>query len=808
MSLNNINTINFYEDPITLWKTKQRVHYRDDVVVRPKNSSQEINDSCEYITIRQPKKSISFSRLTPGTESPQRVHNLNSSKSIGATSNSVIRYARTACDHCGHHNIPIMSHPISPLAKSQTNLELVEHGQRQALLPLPAIGIGVGVGIHRNDSACTLQVSRRPSILLQEILTQRPPGLGRKDPSNFGHQRNSTKAGNLHGPGTGTGTGTGSTATINFQSGTGSARNGSAAYYSDSGAKSFQAKQQKEKNRRTGNDAISSALSATYCKLLVLLGVCLPITEVISDQIPTYVYQGFYVYLYAGSIIFVIFLYVSAFRNRSLFNALKDFHEKNSNVHLKHKVTHFGSFYLRVGAIAFAIGTMVYSGLEFGQFFELNGHPGCRDVFVAITPICRMVLCIAQVQFIFLNTTYMDMARHKVFSRFGLMHMVATNLCEWLYVLVEETKHEIFHIGHHEASNSGQAVNDSMHLNGSVHKTLTNLTNLTMSTVPTPTLTSSRISTPFPIITPTAAAFNGCSRTTIMGALVQQLSPFLFPCTIEYSLICAVILFEMWKTVKSIPDIDKTRKNSVKPVAQKPAHHFSVDCSQSHKGLFFGILIIVMTIISMIMYFVLYTQPGYELIATQEVTLWETVMYFLCAAAVITGMILMRDLKYIKDTSDEHHSMDLDNLLLVVAQTGVYLYGMFSILGSYFAKWDTVPDRVEGIIAEVFGVVQTSLQTMFILHASHRRCKGSKQVRRKPGREIITFLLVANIAIWFVNTLIKGRAVFRETHLEFFGIWGWTIITHISMPLAIFYRFHSTICLFEVWKITYKAKAH
>lgn len=33
---------------------------------------------------------------------------------------------------------------------------------------------------------------------------------------------------------------------------------------------------------------------------------------------------------------------------------------------------HFGSFYLRVGAISFGIGTMVYSGLEFGQYFELN----------------------------------------------------------------------------------------------------------------------------------------------------------------------------------------------------------------------------------------------------------------------------------------------------------------------------------------------------------------------------------------------------------------------------------------------------
>lgn len=36
-------------------------------------------------------------------------------------------------------------------------------------------------------------------------------------------------------------------------------------------------------------------------------------------------------------------------------------------------------------------------------------------------------------------------------------------------------------------------------------------------------------------------------------------------------------------------------------------------------------------------------------------------------------MILMRDLKYIKDTGDEHHSMELDNLLLIVAQTGKIL---------------------------------------------------------------------------------------------------------------------------------------
>lgn len=136
--------------------------------------------------MRQPKKSISFSRLSASTTPPSEKATGSANTTIAATSNSVLRYARTACDHCGHHNIPIMSHPISPLAKSQTNLELVEHSsQRQALLALPTIGI------HRDDSACTIQVSRRPSILLQEILTQRPPGLSRKDPSNLLHPRTS-----------------------------------------------------------------------------------------------------------------------------------------------------------------------------------------------------------------------------------------------------------------------------------------------------------------------------------------------------------------------------------------------------------------------------------------------------------------------------------------------------------------------------------------------------------------------------------------------------------------------------------------
>jgi hypothetical protein len=41
------------------------------------------------------------------------------------------------------------------------------------------------------------------------------------------------------------------------------------------------------------------------------------------------------------------------------------------------------------------------------------------------------------------------------------MHMVATNLCEWIYVLVEETKHEIYHGGHSDHSHGDSLAGHS-----------------------------------------------------------------------------------------------------------------------------------------------------------------------------------------------------------------------------------------------------------------------------------------------------------------------------------------------------------
>jgi hypothetical protein len=68
------------------------------------------------------------------------------------------------------------------------------------------------------------------------------------------------------------------------------------------------------------------------------------------------------------------------------------------------------------------------------------------------------------------------------------------------------------------------------------------------------------------------------------------------------------------------------------------------------------------------------------------------------------------------------------------------------------------------------------------------------------------FMQMCNFAMWSVNTLEKSRADANPLQLEFFGMWPWIIIMNVSMPLTIFFRFHSTVVLCEIWKRCYKVK--
>ena len=222
---------------------------------------------------------------------------------------------------------------------------------------------------------------------------------------------------------------------------------------------------------------------------------------------------------------------------------------------------------------------MIYSGLEFGQYFELQADTKCHNILIALTPSVRMMFTFMQMYFIFLNSK-MAVAKFRLGSQFGLMHMIGTNLCVWLNVLVQETRHEILqfynpdnntitytHLGYARGSHGGGHGGGQSYGSHGHGMVTPSTTTTTTTTTESPLRHLQENATGSSVASMVISAGEAiahrivkrglkgphsiyeCRRTNIMGSLVQNASPFLFPCTIEYSLICAAILYIMWKSL-------------------------------------------------------------------------------------------------------------------------------------------------------------------------------------------------------------------------------------------------------------------
>lgn len=63
---------------------------------------------------------------------------------------------------------------------------------------------------------------------------------------------------------------------------------------------------------------LMSSLSTLYANLLVVIGVAVPVTASVSEQVPAALDQGFYLFLYLGSVAFVALMYGTLLRDKAL----------------------------------------------------------------------------------------------------------------------------------------------------------------------------------------------------------------------------------------------------------------------------------------------------------------------------------------------------------------------------------------------------------------------------------------------------------------------------------------------------------
>ena len=139
-------------------------------------------------------------------------------------------------------------------------------------------------------------------------------------------------------------------------------------------------------------------------------------------------------------------------------------------------------------------------------------------------------------------------------------------------------------------------------------------------------------------------------------------------------------------------------------------------------------MVVVVTIISLILFFVFISEQEDRMqhSAVQVALFSELAMYGLTSLATVVGMLQMRRLWF-----DSTRTLELDSLLLVVAQTGVFLYSAFSIIGASFQVVFLFPNvtfsdffsqeiQLTPLLASLLTLAQATLQTLFILDASRR----------------------------------------------------------------------------------------
>uniref|UniRef100_A0A1B6EAI9 Otopetrin n=1 Tax=Clastoptera arizonana TaxID=38151 RepID=A0A1B6EAI9_9HEMI len=463
-----------------------------------------------------------------------------------------------------------------------------------------------------------------------------------------------------------------------------------------------------------------------------------------------------------------------------------------------------GSFFLRVGAIAFGLATMIYNGLEFGTFFEIPFTSSCYQVLRGVNPLLQMMFTFMQMYFIFMNSR-LNIHRFKVIARFGLMHIVATNLCVWIRTLVLESRKEI--TGYLQKHNASQAIIEPT--SSGIYKNLNNEFAI-LNGNPNVFWDNNAPLAPQALVASNETYIDpeSCGRTNIMGNIVQDSAPYLFPFIIEYSLIGAAVIYVMWRHIgrhaRYVGEEDLEQRLEVmlsrRAVAMAHANAGKMDCVGASKGLFFGLLLLVGSLICLILFFVLIHHPQLGLLAIYLADVSHCALMGLSIFAIIIGFIRVQSLKFRNDEQS-----DLNDILLRVSAFGLFVYAVFSVIAGSLNAMTSEPNLLV-MITGILAVVQVILQLLFIADISRRRVHLPEHDRSKPGRQIVTFLLISNVTMWIIYTFETQKVLANPVQLEFYGFLAWAMVQRVTLPLCIFHRFHSAVTLAEIWKTSYKPR--
>ncbi|XP_069106419.1 proton channel OtopLc-like [Argopecten irradians] len=556
---------------------------------------------------------------------------------------------------------------------------------------------------------------------------------------------------------------------------------------------------------------LSICMSGIYGIFLVATGIIVPMAETFADPVKMpFVFEAFYLYLYVAGILFIVYIYAFMMRKKhmgmrdiakALSRRLSSSKAPSTSVSDQPKEEHpfsyqsvnypyfTGSFYLRLGAVMFGVGSMVDSGLHFGQHLQaFDGNSMCNKPIEAAKPFGHLVFTFIQLYFVFLNAK-LCVHTNKTVARFGMIHLCCTNVCVWVQSLVMET----LSVLHNWNQNKKDDISPRTKVQSSNQSDIYESTSMDNSNY------SNHVTVPEAT----------CYWDDMMSRVVQSTGPYLYSCTIEYSIICTGILCVMWINVgtdrNSKCQTMTTGNDEISPQdddtisLNRSSHKISIDCTNSSRGLFIGILVSVCAIITTVAFYVMINLKAFQESAVVLMLLSEMSMYILTSIASFLAAERMHKLRHYSE-----FRFGLEESLLLASFTGLLLFGVFNIIPDVFYTDKAI--GVLNVMTNLLMILQASIQTVLLLATRKLRAGNKVQEKAKYGRQFITFLILCNFALWTLETFQSREPEHNFIQVNLYGIEAWTLFSHIVVPLAIFFRFHSFVYLLSIWKNAWKMK--
>uniref|UniRef100_A0A183C172 Otopetrin-2 n=1 Tax=Globodera pallida TaxID=36090 RepID=A0A183C172_GLOPA len=527
-------------------------------------------------------------------------------------------------------------------------------------------------------------------------------------------------------------------------------------------------------------DHFCSVLTSLYALFIIVFAVVVELSQKFTPD-EWFSETLFYTYMYGAGIVFLMYCYLFKVHPNWIsrlvkFARKKEIIRKSAVIVNRFEVSKTGqvrrgtgSLYLRLGTLCFGSSGIVLFCLE---VFICFSDRACFN-YQLVNWLFAGLFTFIQMHFIFCNSKLI-IVDSKNSAKLGTMHLLAVNIWTWLrFVIAKNAALDRPLDRRRESLTSGES-SEGM----GQYQQHTQMLDVTYN----PSASLERI------------VVNRLPSKVYSFNYFGDFATLLTTCIVEYSVIGAAVMVCLWRSIdEQNAKIEEKCSETMALKQHKNGKSVRIDCSASNGGLFAGLLFLIAALVSIGIHS-FFSQLADSDGALLVFRLSDMALFCCTLIGCSVGLLRMRSLQYHCHEEQRSSSTEfLDEILLIIGLVGELIHSSTGVMCWIATLSDRrVPVKMELYMLFVFitRIVQVVVQAVFILLA-RRLCALSDRARKdKPGKQFVTFLLIANVSLFFFHTLEGMKSVFGSTIATRRARPYASLIVGVS-PLVVFYRFHS-----------------